>query len=215
MRENPHENDATPPGTPDEPGTPGWVRATPNALSGLRMVLAIAFWWLPVSWHAATIVVAGVSDFVDGWVARRFHATSWIGGILDALSDKAFTLAVLITFTADGSLMPWQFALLVSRDIVVGLIAGYAAATRQWSAFRRMASRWAGKVTTAVMFVMMVVIALDGPVAAVWTLFGLAALCSVAAGVDYFVQFVRAYRETHGPSGSRADDGVGDGASAE
>jgi len=171
-----------------------WITLVPNSLSALRLMLAAAFPFVPMTWCAAVIVVAGLSDFVDGWFARRFHATSWIGGLLDAVSDKAFTLAVLVTFTLGAHLAWWQFVLLIVRDIVVALIALYAAATRQWSAFKRMPSRWAGKVTTALMFVLMVVIAMETPGLPL-VLFALTALCSVAAGVDYFGRFVEVRRD--------------------
>jgi len=73
------------------------IRHVPNALSVLRLGFAVAFPFVPESWWIALVLAAGFSDWLDGWIARRFQATSWIGGLLDGVSDKAFVLSALFT----------------------------------------------------------------------------------------------------------------------
>jgi CDP-diacylglycerol--glycerol-3-phosphate 3-phosphatidyltransferase/cardiolipin synthase len=137
-----------------------WIIVVPNVLSTLRLILAGMFgfvdpkgWWL-------MILAAGLSDFADGFIARRFAASSWAGGLLDAIADKTFALIVLITFTADDRLDVWQTLMLLSRDFVVVFVAIYAAMTGRWHAFRKMPSRLFGKLTTASMFALFLIVSL-------------------------------------------------------
>lgn len=192
-----------------------WLLLVPNTLTGLRLGLTIAFPFVDARWWPIVIVLAAASDFIDGFIARRFDLTSWIGGLLDAAADKAFTLTVLLTYTLTGALLWWQLALLLLRDITVLLIAAYAALLREWGAFQRMASRLPGKITTALLFVLLLVIAMwpDERAAILITLYA-ASFWSLVAAVDYFVQFLHTWRwwmankthETAGRSRAAADD---------
>lgn len=175
-----------------------WIVLLPNALSALRLALAVLFPWISLHepWGAAAIALAGLTDFADGWIARRFSASSWIGGQLDAIADKGFVLCVLITFVWRDVLAPWQVILLLSRDIVVIAIAAYATAKRQWDAFRRMPARPMGKTTTAAIFVLMLAASLHLKNAwALTTLFALTAVCSAAAALDYYLIFRDQHRQ--------------------
>jgi phosphatidylglycerophosphate synthase len=136
------------------------------------------------------LALGGLSDLLDGWIARRFHAATWVGGLLDAVADKAFVLAALGTLVAEGWLA-WPGALLlVARDLVVLAAAGWAVAARRWDAFRRMPSRRWGRVTTALLFPYFVVAfawpdldALRG------VLFWASAASSLLAAGDYALRF--------------------------
>ena len=62
----------------------------PSLLSGLRLLLALIFPFVPSSWWIWLIVGGGASDFFDGQLARRWHVQTWQGGLLDAIADKLF-----------------------------------------------------------------------------------------------------------------------------
>ncbi len=163
----------------------------PNVLSFGRLVLAVVFLTAPPRAWVWLILAAGASDFIDGYLARRFQLASWVGGLLDAVADKVFVLVVLITFTMRGELAWWQAALLLSRDAVVLSIAAYAGATARWEAFRHMPSRPFGKVTTATLFLLFLVVAVWPDLWAInLTLWGLAAIFSAMAAFDYARQFI-------------------------
>jgi phosphatidylglycerophosphate synthase len=130
------------------------VRAVPNLLSALRLAIAVAFPVLSAPLRPYAILAAGVSDWLDGFIARRFRATSWVGGVLDAVADKSFVVAVLVTFVREGVFEPWQAGLLLLRDLSVAGAALYFAARRNWAAFTKMPSRWFGKATTALLFLL-------------------------------------------------------------
>jgi len=72
--------------------------------------MGLAFW---------LFVAAGVSDGVDGFIARRFGSRTVVGGFLDPLADKALLVSVYITLGKLGALPLWLVILVVSRDILI------------------------------------------------------------------------------------------------
>ncbi len=167
---------------------PSAIRHVPNVLSSLRLVCAVAFPLAPRSWWLALVLTAAASDWLDGYLARRFHATSWIGGLLDGLSDKAFVVSALLTFAAHDLLSWWQIPFLLLRDFSVATGVTISAMRRDKDAFRHMDSRAFGKLTTVVIFALLVVLL-------VWpdaqglhqTLYTAGAILSATAGGDYYV----------------------------
>jgi phosphatidylglycerophosphate synthase len=102
---------------------------------------------------------------------------------------------VIVVLALGGMIAWWQIALVLSRDLVVGLAALYFAGRRRWDAFRQMPSRPAGKVATACVFAWFVTLTAPGASALQLPVFVLtAAACLVAAG-DYVVKFGRALAE--------------------
>lgn len=172
-----------------------WLIVVPNLLSACRLALALVFPWADERLWAWLIIAAGLTDFADGFIARRFKLTSWAGGLLDGVADKAFVLSVLVSFTRTGDLHLWQTLLLLSRDFAVGFIAAYAAMAGKWYAFRHMPSRWPGKVTTAILFVFFVLLAgLEERGMGLKLLMAVAAASSLVAALDYLALFVRSLK---------------------
>lgn len=102
----------------------------PNALTVLRLVLIPVFVALVLtsqgghSWAAAIVFgVAGVSDQVDGWLARRWHVESQFGKVADPLADRLMIdAAVILLWLADR--LPWiALAVILARDLL--LVGGY------------------------------------------------------------------------------------------
>ena len=173
-----------------------WVAVAPSALSVLRIALAALFPFVPGNqWRASIVLVAGLSDMADGFVARRLGVASAAGGQLDAMTDKVFVLCVLITFLSEGRMQPWQVALLLTRDVVVVVLATYVAVRRQWSGFLQMPARLLGKLTTVAMFTLFLAAVLWPPEhLAVQILFAVTALLGVVASIDYLIQLLKARR---------------------
>ncbi len=67
----------------------------------------------------ALFAAAGVSDGVDGFIARRFNMRSEFGAYLDALADKALLVSIYITLSVTGVLPGWLAILVVSRDLMI------------------------------------------------------------------------------------------------
>jgi cardiolipin synthase (CMP-forming) len=73
------------------------------------------------SWGLAftVFVAAGISDAVDGFIARRFDMRSEFGAYLDALADKALLVSIYMTLSVTGVLPGWLAILVVSRDLMI------------------------------------------------------------------------------------------------
>lgn len=166
----------------------GWRRAIPNALTVLRIAIAAWFPWAPGAWRIELVLVAAISDFFDGWLARRYGLGSRLGALLDGIADKALTLSVLLTFTIEGTLAWWQLLLVMSRDIAVIAIAIHLAWHRAWPEFTRMSARMPGKVTTFVLFGLMAVLLLAPEYS--WVALWPTVVLSVLAAVDYVLIFL-------------------------
>lgn len=165
------------------------MRAVPNTLTTLRLAIALAFPFVPESWRLWMVIAAAASDACDGVIARRLGAVSWTGALLDGVADKAITVIVLGTFWHEARIESWQLALLLSRDAAVALIYAWVALRRQWGAFRRVAARPLGKITTVFLFALMIAV-LGVPEAVRFTLPAAMGL-SVLAAVDYTLVFSR------------------------
>ena len=155
----------------------------PNALSASRLVLGVAFPWVPADWRLWVVVVAALTDCLDGLTARWLHAESETGRMLDPVADKVFVLVLVGTLLAEGTL-PWGWALgLAARDVTV--LAGVAVvlARGRTAGARRMRPTWLGKCATAGQFA--VLFALAGWSRAPAWLLAPVVLLSVAAAVDY------------------------------
>ncbi len=168
------------------------VRFIPNILSAFRLGLAIWFPFSPEHLWIWLVIGGGLSDFLDGWIARRCNVTSWQGGLLDAAADKLFVLSVLTTYVFAGRFSGWWIPAVIVRDLTVVFIAAYAALTGAWDSFRKMDARWSGKLATAGQFLLLVVTAIiPEPVVSVLYL---TALVSFIAAIDYGRKFLKGLR---------------------
>ena len=166
------------------------MRALPNLLTVLRLGLAAVFPFAPPGWGLAIVLAAGCSDVLDGWIARRFGATSVVGALLDGIADKAFVITVLGTLLGRGEIAWWQAGLVLVRDATVAVTFLYVLWRRAWEALPHMDARLPGKLTTTVLFAWFVALLAKPLEALIGPLFVLGAAASVWAGVDYAVRFV-------------------------
>src|SRR5947209_9014040 len=80
------------------------LRRLPNILSLSRLLLAVLF--VPAGRPAriALICLAAVTDFLDGWLARRTHTTSRWGALVDPIADRIFVLVAIVMYVLNGEL---------------------------------------------------------------------------------------------------------------
>jgi cardiolipin synthase len=99
------------------------VRHVPNLLTLLRILAVPLTVWLIVEERLAaafwTFTLAGVTDAVDGAIARLFDARTVLGEWLDPLADKLLLVATYLTLGAEGELPLWLVVLVVVRDVVI------------------------------------------------------------------------------------------------
>ncbi|MGH8221936.1 MAG: CDP-alcohol phosphatidyltransferase family protein [Woeseiaceae bacterium] len=99
------------------------LRWLPNAISLLRIALIAPILWLIVDarFDLALILffVAGFSDGLDGFLAKRFNWHTRLGALLDPVADKLLVAGAFLTLAAIGHVPVWLAALVVSRDLVI------------------------------------------------------------------------------------------------
>jgi CDP-diacylglycerol--glycerol-3-phosphate 3-phosphatidyltransferase len=160
------------------------LRALPNALTILRLALIPAFVALmladdPANWPAGIVFgVAGVTDQVDGYLARRWHVESQFGKVADPLADRLMIDAAAIMLLVDGRLPWYASAVILARDAV--LLAGYRLVVPRGYDFE--VSRL-GKLATWVLYAAIgfVIVTDDGVDWPVWLFWVGVALALVAA----------------------------------
>jgi CDP-diacylglycerol--glycerol-3-phosphate 3-phosphatidyltransferase len=112
----------------------GWAQLwnAPNMLTLVRILMIPLFWWLlmydggtnAATRVAATVVfiVASITDWLDGWLARRQGLVTTFGKIADPLADKALTGVALIGLSLLGELWWWVTILIILREVGVTVI---------------------------------------------------------------------------------------------
>jgi cardiolipin synthase (CMP-forming) len=95
----------------------------PNVITLVRILLVPIIVWAIASSQMeiafAVFVVAGVSDAIDGFLAKRFNLTSELGALLDPLADKALLVSIYVALGIWGAIPRWIVILVVSRDIMI------------------------------------------------------------------------------------------------
>jgi CDP-diacylglycerol--glycerol-3-phosphate 3-phosphatidyltransferase len=169
----------------DGSAIPAPLQQLPNALTVARLVLIPVFVVLLLaadgghSWPAAIVFgVAGVTDQIDGWLARRWHVESEFGKIADPLADRLMIDAAVILLWHAGRL-PWVALAIPARDLA--LIAGYKLVVGRGY---ELAVNFAGKAATwllyaSLAFIMVTSQGTDWPRWLFWAGFALAALSLV------------------------------------
>jgi cardiolipin synthase len=90
----------------------------PNLISLSRMPQAALFQASNTPWLQGVIIAAaGATDFLDGWLARRFGQHSRAGELLDPVTDKLFVFTVLLTLYVRQQIRTWEVVLLLLRDL--------------------------------------------------------------------------------------------------
>jgi cardiolipin synthase (CMP-forming) len=177
------------------------ARDIPNVLSMLRMTLAIPSALLLLQeWYNAALlifVVAGFSDALDGYLAKRFAWDSRLGSILDPLADKILLVTNYVVLGWLGWIPAWLVAAVIGRDVIVvsGALAYHARVGRF-----EMAPTIASKLNTALQIVLVVVVVaslslLSVPAWIVESLVYGVLATTVWSGVDYVWTWgLQAYR---------------------
>jgi len=145
------------------------VITIPNLLTFLRMALIPVFASLLFYDYSGlalvVFVIAGVSDGVDGFIARRFGQESELGTIIDPIADKLLMTTAFIILTLPNVLQPvrhlpvpfWVTAAVIGRDILIITVAG---AINVMTGFRGFKPSWLGKLSTLVQVIAVALILL-------------------------------------------------------
>ena len=132
-----------------EDGNLGRVLTLPNAISLARILLLGLFCWLligPDRRIAATVVlmVVGVTDFLDGYLARRFHQVTTLGKVLDPLADRLVLVTSILAITVYGAVPVWLAVVVLGRELLVSMAVLVLAVLKA----KRIDVLWVGKAGT-------------------------------------------------------------------
>ena len=105
------------------------VLTIPNAISAARLAGVPVFLWLVLgprtatadAWAVALLIVAGLSDWLDGKIARALNQTSRLGQVLDPAADRLYIVATVLALAIRNIIPWWLVAVLAVRELTVGV----------------------------------------------------------------------------------------------
>ena len=124
----------------------------PNILTCIRVLLIPVFLVLAYQpspkcaiWALVVDIVACCTDFVDGYLARKWHQITDFGKFMDPVADKILVLAALMIFVEQGTVPGWAAVIILGREFIVSSLRMVAAASG-----KVIAANWWGKAKTCV-----------------------------------------------------------------
>lgn len=144
-----------------------------GGVSGLYMWLSLA-----------TFVIASLTDYIDGYIARKYNQVSDFGKFLDPLADKLLTIAAMVMFCQWGKFPAWALMIVLTREFAVTglrLVAvgnGTVIAAGQSGKFK----------TASSMIGLCVLMGFPSSVIIQWIVISVIVLTTVYSGVEYFIQ---------------------------
>lgn len=185
------------------PGREACPISVPDKLASLRVLLIPLVMGLVLAGddhdHAfvaafVVFVVAAASDFLDGYLARRWEVTSTLGAFLDTMADKLLVTGVLYALVAVDRAWVWAAFLIVGREIVIMGLRGVAALEGAKVPPSRLGK---GKAIAQFVAIGLAIVRLSdrwGPLYLdEWVMLGAVAF-TVWSGVHYFLNFARVLR---------------------
>lgn len=187
------------------------ILTVPNLLTFLRMALipvfAVLLYYGYSGWALIVFFLAGVSDGVDGLIARRFKQESELGTILDPIADKLLMTTAFIILTLPNIFPPpaksvpfWVTAAVIGRDVLIVTVAG---AINIMTGFRGFKPSWLGKASTTVQVAAVTLIlfaAVFGYTFYLPTVYTFVVLLAAASGIHYIFHVARLMKEEENKS---------------
>jgi cardiolipin synthase len=136
--------------TRDEPTRTNRVWTIPNVVSIVRLAGVPLFLWLILGpeadgWALVVLMLSGVTDYLDGFLARKLNQTSQLGAILDPVADRLYILSTVVGFAARDIIPIWLAVLLPLRDALLWVLVPFLR-TRGYSS---LPVHFLGKAATA------------------------------------------------------------------
>jgi len=176
------------------------MRHIPNMLSAFRIALIPFFIYLVILGNmfgaAILLILSALTDMLDGFLARRFHWVTNVGKVLDPVADKLTQIAVCVLFAIHLAEFWFLFAILALKEVTIMLFSFYLVRNR----VQLEGAKWFGKLTTALFYTSMIVIALFPglPVWLIYTLLIATTICALGATLMYIPEFIQ-HKKRIGP----------------
>jgi CDP-diacylglycerol--glycerol-3-phosphate 3-phosphatidyltransferase len=192
------------------------VKHVPNTISILRICLVPVFIVAylhddsEIKLYAILIfAVAALSDFLDGYLARKFQASSNLGKLLDPLGDKLMTVAVMVCITIDRPILFWAVIATVVKEILMGA-GGFV--LHKKTNDELLPSNFLGKASTVVFFLVCValMVFVNIPDWAAVTLISVAIGIAFLALASYLYQYIKIMKQLNAADPANAECGEQD-----
>jgi CDP-diacylglycerol--glycerol-3-phosphate 3-phosphatidyltransferase/cardiolipin synthase len=130
----------------------------PNAVSMSRLLLAAGFVAMrEPAVRVALLIVASITDFLDGWLARRRRAVTRAGALIDPIADRFFVFTAVCTYLIEGAITTGSYFVLISRDLATA-IGFLVARSVPWLRAVEFRARWLGKAVTVLQLVTLIAV---------------------------------------------------------
>lgn len=132
----------------------------------------------------AVFIIASLTDYVDGHIARKYNQVSDFGKFLDPLADKLLTIAAMVLFCEWGKMPAWALMIVLTREFAVTGLRLVAVGKG-----KVIAAGWSGKVkTAATMIGLCAWMAFPGVQILGWIITAVIVITTVYSGIEYFIQ---------------------------
>ena len=163
---------------------------TANKLTMLRVILIpvyLVIWHLDFAYNNIValiiFILASVTDFIDGYVARHYNQVTDFGKFMDPLADKVLVLTSMICFCAMGRFPAWALVIVMAREFAVSGLRMVAVDNG-----RVIAAGWSGKVKTFATMVCLCIMHLPVWEWLMWVCIAVIAATTLYSGIEYFVK---------------------------
>ena len=158
------------------------VAMIPMYMAAMYLSHGQAGMWMYIS--LGIFIIASLTDFVDGYIARHYNQTTDFGKFLDPLADKLLTIAAMAMFCEWKIFPAWALMIVLTREFAV---TGLRLVAVQKG--NVIAAGWSGKVKTASTMVgLCAMMALPGVPVINWVVIAVIVITTVYSGAEYFVQ---------------------------
>ena len=170
---------------------------TANKLTILRVVmipafLAVVYWGFPGStyWALGIYIVACLTDWLDGYIARHYNQVSDFGKFMDPLADKCLVVAALCWFVENGQMAGWVLAVVLLREFAVSGMRLVAVEKG-----RVIAAGWSGKIKTSSTMVCICLMLFGIPGWAERVCEVIILVTTIYSGVEYFAKNLDVFKD--------------------
>jgi len=176
----------------------------PNFLASLRILLAPLMFWIilnpdyftsngfDITWNyyfaSLLFVLASVTDFFDGYIARQWNQMTLLGAILDPLADKMLTLAAFLGLMLVGEASAWAIYIIIVRELFITGLRTVAVSENI-----SVKASWAGKVKTVAQMVAIGFLLMRWPYGDLLLWF--AVFLTLYSGFEYLWGFKNAFKK--------------------
>ncbi len=180
-----------------------WKKELPMWITMSRIALVpliVASLWPNQFWTnilgAGLFLIASISDYYDGYFARKYNAVSTMGKFMDPIADKILVSSILVMLIPSGKADPLMVMIIIARDTFIGGIRSVAAADQII-----IAAKPTGKWKTALQMLAIPVAMLDMEVAGFsldrigyWALW-LSVVLSITSGIEYYIGYLQSKKQ--------------------